>query len=227
MNYIDVYNKITLNREDLPKETYGEVHHIWPRSLGGGSDAENLVRLTAKEHYIAHHLLSKIFLDCREMIIAFNLMCGTIGAKGVYVGPKIYAEARENAAKAQSELMRGKPKSAEHRAAMSKAKRGASHSDATRAKMSAAKRGEKNYWYGRHHSAESLEKNRESQLGSNNSRYDLTQYIFQHPEHGERICTQYELRTECGLNKSHLSNLVQGKRKSHKGWRCLGEVERP
>lgn len=39
---------------------YTEVHHIVPRSLGGSDAPENLVRLTYREHFIAHWLLTKL-----------------------------------------------------------------------------------------------------------------------------------------------------------------------
>jgi len=38
---------------------YCESHHIIPKSLGGSNDKENLVNLTAREHYIVHKLLTK------------------------------------------------------------------------------------------------------------------------------------------------------------------------
>lgn len=201
MNYIDAYNKITLNRKDLPKETYGEVHHIWPKSLGGENKPENMVRLTAKEHYIAHHLLTKIFPDCREMIIAFSLMCGRIGAKGVYVSPRVYAEARENFSKAQSEAMSGEGNPNYNK----------TPSRTTRVRLSEARKGKR---CGSNHPMF-------GRTGENHPRYDSTEYVFQHPEHGERICTQYELWTEFGLNRGSLSQLVHGPLRTHKGWRCL------
>jgi hypothetical protein len=39
---------------------YTETHHIIPRSFGGSNDPDNLVRLYAREHYIAHLLLWKM-----------------------------------------------------------------------------------------------------------------------------------------------------------------------
>lgn len=39
---------------------YKERHHIVPKSLGGLDTKENLVNLTAKEHYICHGLLCKM-----------------------------------------------------------------------------------------------------------------------------------------------------------------------
>ena len=66
-----------LNRSDL--EERGERHHILPRSfsLGGERDSKNLVRLTIKEHFIVHHLLSKMFTGVfkKKMQYAFWAMC--------------------------------------------------------------------------------------------------------------------------------------------------------
>ena len=39
---------------------YYEKHHIIPKSLGGTNEKENLVSLTAREHFICHLLLLKI-----------------------------------------------------------------------------------------------------------------------------------------------------------------------
>lgn len=39
---------------------YSEKHHILPRSLGGDDDAENLIRLTPEDHFVAHLLLAKM-----------------------------------------------------------------------------------------------------------------------------------------------------------------------
>jgi len=39
---------------------YTENHHIIPKSFGGSNKEENLVRLTAREHFICHLLLIKM-----------------------------------------------------------------------------------------------------------------------------------------------------------------------
>lgn len=39
---------------------YIEKHHIIPRSLGGNNNTENLVKLTAREHFVCHLLLTKM-----------------------------------------------------------------------------------------------------------------------------------------------------------------------
>jgi len=39
---------------------YFEKHHIVPKSLGGSNRTENLVKLSAREHFICHWLLTKM-----------------------------------------------------------------------------------------------------------------------------------------------------------------------
>lgn len=53
------YDSIVLNARNRNAEGYTEKHHIVPRSLGGSDDASNLVKLTAKEHFVCHRLLTK------------------------------------------------------------------------------------------------------------------------------------------------------------------------
>ena len=43
-----------------PPVGYSETHHIIPKCLGGSNNLENLVSLTAREHYLCHLLLPKM-----------------------------------------------------------------------------------------------------------------------------------------------------------------------
>lgn len=63
MNYIRVYWSIIHNRLYNIPDGYVEHHHIIPRSEGGPDNNDNIVDLTAREHYICHLLLSKIYND--------------------------------------------------------------------------------------------------------------------------------------------------------------------
>jgi hypothetical protein len=68
MNFIDnkykkIYFSLIEKRKQLllkKSEVYCEEHHIIPKSLGGKDDKNNLVNLTAREHYVAHKLLTKM-----------------------------------------------------------------------------------------------------------------------------------------------------------------------
>jgi len=60
-NYLKHYNQLCSTRKLLGRTkndaVYYEKHHIIPKSLGGFNSVDNLVLLTAREHYIAHLLL--------------------------------------------------------------------------------------------------------------------------------------------------------------------------
>lgn len=63
------------NRTDTSR--YYEKHHIIPKALGGTNESSNLVKLTAKEHYVAHLLLMKMVITKRaqyQMAGAYQYM---------------------------------------------------------------------------------------------------------------------------------------------------------
>jgi hypothetical protein len=61
MNYQKIHDQI-IDRARTRKITgYKERHHIIPRCMGGDNSAENLVDLTAREHFIIHKLLCEIY----------------------------------------------------------------------------------------------------------------------------------------------------------------------
>jgi hypothetical protein len=66
------YHQIIANAQSRINNGYVEKHHIIPKCLGGTDDASNLVRLTAREHYICHLLLTKMTegLIRRKMLFA-------------------------------------------------------------------------------------------------------------------------------------------------------------
>lgn len=68
MDYQRIYNQLIQKRQQILVEGYTENHHIIPRCLGGLDNLENLVRLTAREHFIAHQLLAKIYKDNQGLI---------------------------------------------------------------------------------------------------------------------------------------------------------------
>jgi len=76
MNYKKIHDQIIENRRanPLPKDAYGENHHIIPKSLGGQDDATNIIRLTPKEHYIIHHLLWKYHRCSKTAHAFFNML---------------------------------------------------------------------------------------------------------------------------------------------------------
>ena len=53
-------NIIDAARLRVLADTYTEKHHIIPRCLGGTNSHDNLVTLTAREHFVCHLLLTKM-----------------------------------------------------------------------------------------------------------------------------------------------------------------------
>lgn len=84
MNYKMIYDMLIEKGKSRTKiDGYFERHHIIPRCCGGTNDDDNLVNLTAKEHYVAHHLLVKIYEHSKfysKLICAFRYM--TVGHAG-------------------------------------------------------------------------------------------------------------------------------------------------
>lgn len=60
--YYKWYIEIIKNRLNNPAIGYIESHHILPRSLGGSDTCDNLVGLTAREHFIVHQLLPRFIV---------------------------------------------------------------------------------------------------------------------------------------------------------------------
>lgn len=60
-------------QQTIPNGIYTETHHIIPKSLGGTNDPINLVKLTARQHFIAHLLLAKS-IKSNKMICALHKM---------------------------------------------------------------------------------------------------------------------------------------------------------
>jgi hypothetical protein len=79
MDYNKIYYSIITNAKNrIITDGYYEKHHIIPRSLGGDNSKENIVGLTAREHYICHLLLTKMYIENTtewyKMIKAFGMM---------------------------------------------------------------------------------------------------------------------------------------------------------
>jgi hypothetical protein len=57
----------------MDRERGYEIHHIVPKCIGGCDSDFNLVKLTYREHFIAHKLLCKVFPD--DVGINYSLLC--------------------------------------------------------------------------------------------------------------------------------------------------------
>lgn len=76
--YYRIYQRLTERARHRSFSGYGETHHVIPRALDGTNDPGNLVRLTAREHYIAHLCLVKMTTGVakQKMVFAANWLAG-------------------------------------------------------------------------------------------------------------------------------------------------------
>lgn len=147
MDYQKVYTQLISHRKDNPleksKDLYTELHHILPRCLGGTDDEVNLVRLTAREHFIAHRLLAKMYPSVIDLRFAALKMARKRGSP--FMNSRLF------------ELYK-----AEHAEFMSRFISQRVVSPATRIKISKFMKGrfvgEKNGFFGRTHSQETKDK---------------------------------------------------------------------
>ena len=78
MNYLKIYDFIierSKNRNIL--NAYYEKHHVIPKCMNGTNDENNIVKLTAKEHFVCHHLLMKAYKNTsfyKKLLFAFYVM---------------------------------------------------------------------------------------------------------------------------------------------------------
>jgi ribosomal protein L9 len=107
--YTRVYNNIVERAKSRTISGYTENHHIIPRSLGGTDTANNLVSLTAKEHYMCHLLLPKMLEgeSKYKMLCAILRMAHSNQKQRVKVNSRVYERVKIEKAAMQSVMRKG------------------------------------------------------------------------------------------------------------------------
>lgn len=100
MNLIDnkyarAYRRIINCYYGVSISRYSERHHIIPKSLGGSNSSDNIVRLPARAHFVAHMLLARCTTGDakRRMVRALWRMC-TGPSDSVRVTSRTYESVR-------------------------------------------------------------------------------------------------------------------------------------
>jgi hypothetical protein len=74
MNYKNIYSHLVQKAQSRELNGYGEQHHIVPKCMGGSNAKNNIVYLSAKEHFIAHKLLVRIYPNVKGVWYALIAM---------------------------------------------------------------------------------------------------------------------------------------------------------
>jgi hypothetical protein len=179
MNYLKVYIKLMRKASKQPKPKIYEKHHVFPVSIYGKNNY--IIKLTPRQHYIAHALLCKIFIKrygkkdqkSVKMIRAFWFMHskGPL-QKERYINSRFY----ETLKSLHKESMNGSnnPMHGVRLTGENGPMFGKTHSEETRKKISIVTSGSNNPMYGKTHSPETIKKMREAKLGEKNARFGKT-----------------------------------------------------
>jgi hypothetical protein len=164
MDYQKIYDQIIekAKRESRSKggETYYEAHHILPKCLGGeGHESQwkyhsNIILLTAREHFICHWLLVRVYPENAKLIYALWMMSNRVGGRreNRYIpSSRAYEEARGLHSKELKKkpawntgklpVRRGISQTKEHVEKRVKAHKGSVRTEESRQRMSEARKG--------------------------------------------------------------------------------------
>ena len=147
MDYKYIYDQLVLRCKNREKpNSYTERHHILPRCMQGNDTEDNLVFLTAKEHFVAHHLLCKIYPHNPKLWFAFNAMVhwksrNTNGrTNAVKLSATEYEHLKIRRSTLIAEALKGRPKTAETKEKLRIASTGKVKSPETIQKLSASQK---------------------------------------------------------------------------------------
>lgn len=175
MNYEKLYENLIAKRRALGAPNgYKEIHHILPKSFGGTDDTENLIALTAREHFMAHRFLAKIYPNTGMVHAVYKMACSNRAFNRYKVTNRVYEQLRiahahrvstDEVAKQKKSLAgKGKKQNPEHIKARteSRKKNGEWLSAETKEKISRANTGKESYWKGKSIPTEMVEKRKKT-----------------------------------------------------------------
>jgi hypothetical protein len=143
--YTKWYYAIITKAKQRLNLTIFEKHHIIPKSLKGSNSSDNIVKLTYREHYICHLLLTKMTIgtDRKKMLYALTAMkMKTL--RIINFNSHLFDKLKTKANINRSSLMKGRIFTQKHKYNIIK-----SHS---------SRKGKLNTFYGKFHTFESKNK---------------------------------------------------------------------
>lgn len=131
MDYQKIHDQIIKRAKSENRQrdadVYYEQHHIIPRCLNGTNDSENLVLLTAREHFIVHWLLHRIYPSNHFISYAFHAMSNLPGSskrRKYKPSSRVFEEAKTAFSTAHSARMSNTTQSTDHINKRMKSRRG-------------------------------------------------------------------------------------------------------
>lgn len=225
MDYKKIYDdfiqdRLKKNPERLLQKkngNYFEGHHIIPKSKGGRGNSsrpknnENIVLLTAREHFLAHLILWRIYRD-RSSALAFHRMLSKNNKQNRITSSKGYEEAREAFRIINLGNKHGKGKT---RAVSEEQKLKQSQT------MKGRYIGNKNPFFNKTHSDETKEKIRKSREGINKDKtwnYNGKKIVLKNGVVVAEFEGSDEVAKFIGCSHSNVRHVLSGNQKTAKGY---------
>ena len=225
MNYQKIYNQIIERAKNRQLEGYKEKHHILPKCLGGDNKKENLVELTAREHFLCHMLLCEIYPNEIKLRQALWLMSSNPKYKNTKISSQMYEHIKSNfkhTEESKQKMRQPRPGLGEK---ISKAKTGKKQPNISKSKLGKPtnKKGKPD---GPKHTDESKKKisekilskgkNRNKKIGITNSKpieqYDLEGNLL------NVFLSSTNAMVQTGIKNGSISQNLRGKSKSAGGF---------
>jgi len=225
VDYKKHYDNLMRTRLLLKKERhkskkegfYFEGHHIVPKSKGGsglstrGLHNDNIVYLTAREHFLAHWLLWRIDRD-RSSSLAFHKMLSCNKHQKRNISSRMYEEARLSF----SETNKG-----------NKFGKGISRKASIETKLKISKNhanvnGEKNPFYGKNHTIEArlkMSESRKKYFGELTYNYKGLRVVKKENEILATFKTNKEVANFIGCAESNVRHVLSGNQKTARGYK--------
>jgi hypothetical protein len=225
MDYKKIYDNFMLDRLNKKPERlilkkkgeYFEGHHIIPKSKGGTGNScrpknnQNIVLLTAREHFLAHWILWRIYRD-RSTALAFHKMISINKKQNRVISSKGYEEAREAFRVTNLGNQHGKGKT---RVVSEEQKKKQSQI------MKGKYLGDKNPFYNKLHTEESKEKIRKSREGLNKEKiwnYGGKKIIIKNDVVIAEFDNSDDVAKFIGCSHSNVRHVLSGNQKTAKGY---------
>ena len=157
--YNNIINQAKIR--SLSADVYTERHHIIPKSLGGNNKKDNLVYLSAREHFVCHWLLTKMTVGENKVKMVHAAWTMTRLSKNQQrytINSRMY----ESLKLQKSLSMTGKNNPMYGKLPWHAGK---TLSEETKQKMSNRSIGENNPFYGKQHSEETKQKMSDAKKG--------------------------------------------------------------
>ena len=95
MNWKRIHDQIIKRAQNRTLEGYSELHHILPKCLGGNDNKNNLIKLTAREHFIIHKILNILHPEIQGLKYAVWIFVTFNDKRGIRISSREYERLRK------------------------------------------------------------------------------------------------------------------------------------